>query len=193
MTEEFRISISFFVLEMTRCLILGTLNIYFWFYERFYRMTEKQLKDLFGVDISVHLSTKLKKMPKIADTFWVQEFMSIAKKFKVRAPNIIRMANNFNYFPRMYFTYFQNNMCVLAYKQIRMFCSHQKQKVGKKAIHDTMHYLFYTTSEKIQDPGLLHQIRTQFRPIKLWNENGYIFGMESKWFKFVPMFMHSQW
>lgn len=198
--DPFKNAIENRVLIMTKCIILAALNIHCFLShllatesddvvtEYFTQIIDKNFfKDFYrgvtwiGQDDEAIRNSGFKLHLPISH---------MCRRYNVTAPDLTGFGNIVQYAFQMYYTNFYNNIWMHARSRMKKFCkAHQNDK---EIVKDTLHYLFYTTSDRTPDPNIIERIRTELRPIGFGDGKGYFFGMEKKWFKYVPLFMRLQ-
>lgn len=199
-TDEFARLIDIYVLEMTRCFILGTLNIHYDTNDRFKNDTEKEIEKFysqfvnknffrnwfFGVKFIEHAFNDARKSGyTLCYGVWYY-----CQKYGVRAPLIESFGNVVEYAAQMFYTNYKNNICMHARSRIRKFFTHQNK--SKAHIDDTIDYLFKENSDCVPDLDLMWELEHTLRPIRFGDGKGYFFAMKENWFKYVPIFLNLQ-
>lgn len=197
MFSPLRQEIQKIVIEMTKLLKAGSLNIHVSLYDRYTNGTRAQIESEFTKDVARN------------DQFFLDYFRGISMihgdvvdyelhptirrlclEYEVNPPDIEGIGNMFSYSIKKYQVNFMNNICTHAYTRIRKYFYAKTR--SKKRVYDTLHFLFHQQSEKTPDPELIDAL-IQLRPIKIdGNGAGYFAFMQDRWYQFVPLFMALQ-
>lgn len=194
---KLRQEIERIVIEMTRTLKAGSLNLHVSLYHLFNTGTRNQIETEFKTHVGKNdqfFSDYFRGLQMINDEYTGYILNPTVKRlcleYEISPPKIQGIGNVYNYSIKKYHINFMNNICIHAYNRIRKFFYARTR--CKKRIYDTLHYLFHTTSGKTPDMALINAIKWELQPIDFGNGLGYFFGMDSKWYRYVPMFMALQ-
>lgn len=185
------------VIEMTKTLKAGCTNLHVSLYSLYNTGTrqeiEKEFKECIGKN-DQFFSDYFRGLLMIDGMYAGYKLHPTVKRlcneYAVNPPHINGIGNMYNYCIKKYHVNFMNSICVHAYNRIRKFCYTKTR--SKKRVYDTLHYLFHYQSEKIPDAALLEAIEHELKPIDFGDGAGYFTNMESRWYRYVPMFMELQ-
>ncbi|XP_031616702.1 uncharacterized protein LOC116336741 [Contarinia nasturtii] len=185
---------------MTRCYILGALNLHYFTSDHFKRSTDEQIEAFYtqfvdnfffrdwfyGVQFIEHAFNDARESGyRLCYGIWYY-----CQKYGVRAPVIGGFGNVVEYAVQMFYTNYKNNICMHAHSRIRKFFTHQN--ASKAQIDDTMDFLFKQNSNCVPDLDLMWELENTLKPIRFDDGKGYFFAMESNWFKYIPIFLNLQ-
>lgn len=195
MFSPLREEIQRIVLEMTKLLKAGSLNIHVSLYDLFQNGTrnaiETEFKQYVNKDFFSDYFRGITMIHGEVEGYKLHETVKrLCLQFEINPPNIVGLGNIVNYACQKYCVNFMNNICTHAYTRIRKFFYAQIR--SKKKVYDTLHFLFNSTSEKTPDPTLMEAF-IQLRPINFDRHRaGYFDNIQSKWYQYVPLFMSLQ-
>lgn len=185
------------VIEMTKTLKAGSLNVHVSLYHLFHHGTRTEIETEFKQNIGKNyqfFSDYFRGLSMIHGEVVGYKLNPTIRRlclqYAVDPPNVESIGNIFNFSIQKYHVNFMNNICVHAYNRIRKFFYAQTR--SKKRVYDTLHFLFHHESDKTPEPALIEAL-VQLRPINFNNNGaGYFHEMEKKWYQYVPLFMELQ-
>lgn len=193
--SELRNEIERIVIEMTKIMKGGSLNVHVSLNRLFHTGTRKEIEDEFKKHVDRNFFDDyfrgMTMLDGTRDGYILDpKVRELCEKYAIEAPQIESIGNMFNFSSQKYRTNFMNNICVHAYSRIRKYFYSKIR--SKKRVYDTLHFLFHHDSEKTPDETLIEAL-IQLRPINFNNNGaGYFNDMEKKWYQYVPLFMELQ-
>lgn len=188
-------------IEMTKCSKLATLNIHCELNQILQSGDNSAIDKFFGQFVDKNFfvdyfrgTQMIGVNPQYSGYTLNEKVRQLCLKYLIEAPVIGSFGNVVEYAAQKQWTNMQTNICYHAKSRIKKFIViHQHLfNLDKTAINDTLHYLFYSTSEKLPDPRIITAIEEKLRPVNFGSGKGYFYGIQSKWFQYVPLFWRLQ-
>ena len=182
------------VIEITKMLKAGSLNVHVSLYSLFQNGTRAEIEAEFTKHVNKDFFTDyfrgLTMIRGDVDGYILNDTVRrLCLQYEIDPPDIGGLGNIVNFACQKYCVNFMNSICVHAYTRIRKYFLSKTR--SKTRVYDTLHYLFHVESEKEPDPDLIEAL-VQLRPIKFGDGAGYFCDMQKKWYQYVPLFMELQ-
>lgn len=203
------------VIEMTKCMKLGSLSVHCCLMEKMCTGNAQQIRQFFnrpgmnkdsftryfrGVQHLHDAATRAKKNYILYDDENPNgsKFQRWCNTNGIRAPDVEGLGHIFDEASQLYYTCFRNNIWMYAKQRMRKFCYMVMQRPNKAEVERTLRHLFYSTGTAVQpNADIMQAFRNLLRTISYNatnnnnNYRGYFFGMSghARWFKFVPLFL----
>ena len=193
--SQLRQEIQRIVIEITKTLKAGSLNIHVHLSDLFQNGTRQAIETEFNQNIDKnYFNDFFRGLSMIHGNVIGYKLHETVRRmcleYAINPPDIDGICNIVNFASQKYYVNFKNNICVHAYTRIRKFFYSKCR--SKQRVYNTLHYLFHQNSEKAADPELIEALR-ELQPIGNFGDGaGYFFEMEKKWYRYVPLFMQLQ-
>lgn len=197
------------VIVMTKFAKLGSLHVHFEFMRIMATKTPEEIVDYFDRSANRNFFTpffratqligmtddQIQANGNISHLVLNPAFKQMCERKGIAAPVIAGYSSVINYATQLYHTNSKNNIWMHARSRMKWFCQYFTN--NKTTINNTLHYLFFVTSDKVPDRTIVDAIRHVLQPIDFHRGGrGYFarFKMEDDdlWLRYVPLFIRLQ-